>query len=392
MKYFTSPYIQYHYVRFFAILIFPVLITSCKENKEIASNAEQTYSILFNKLINPKNLLSEDMFEISDIICPETNDSVLVSDISKCVFFDEKIYIKDLRHQFFIFSNEGKIIKKIYDKGRGPGQYSEITCFTLYKNNLSFFDSELHRFTTYDANGEFIFQKQINTPFDDFEYYNDSIILLGGSYRDAPGMLCTYNLNSDKIINSYFEYEAELACIIFQNFTVYKDARYFKSTYGQTFYEVIRNEEGEYNVQPKYYIDFNKNNFDKEKMIDLKIPGFGSAGKVPAHYMTEINHFFETDQFIYMNVSCYDINEDGCIDIYISKMTEKIYYNIKTEENDKGYLSPCNVDSENNFIATFNPESLSDFNSERLSPEIKNKIKDLKDTDNPVIVKYKLSE
>ncbi len=389
MKHLSFISISAHYVLCFITLLFFSLI-SCKENKPTISDAEHTYNIELKELINSKNLLSDDMFEITDIVCLETNDSILVADIAKCDFFDDKIYIEDSKGQFFIFNKDGRIIKRIYDIGRGPGQYSQISSFALYKNNLSFYDSAQDRFTTYDTNGELLSQRKIDIPFDDFKYCNDSIILLACSSTNTPGMLCVYNINSDKIVNNFFEHDEDLYWARSQNFNRYKDACYFKSNYGQTLYEVKIDDEGECKVYPKYYIDFNKGNFDKVKMVEVKLPDANIAILVHAPYMALINFFYETDLFFYMNVISQDINEDIGIDIYISKSTEKAYYNMNADENDTNYLRPLCIDSENNFVTTLDPGSISNLNRDRLSLNIKEKIKKLRDSDNPIIVKYKL--
>ena len=81
------------------------------------------------------------------------------------------------------------------------------------------------------------------------------------------------------------------------------------------------------------------------KKIKIKLPDATKAILVHAHYMVLINFFYETDLFFYLNVISQDINEDIGSDIYISKSTEKAYYNMNADENDTNNLSPCCIDS-----------------------------------------------
>ena len=67
------------------------------------------------------------------IVRLETNDSVLVGRIDKVLIHDGKIYIGDFyaSQSLFIFDMQGKAIRKISRKGRGPGEYIQLRDFFI---------------------------------------------------------------------------------------------------------------------------------------------------------------------------------------------------------------------------------------------------------------------
>ena len=67
------------------------------------------------------------------IVRLETNDSVLVGLIDKVLIHDGKIYIGDFyaSQSLFIFDMQGKAIRKISRKGRGPGEYIQLRDFFI---------------------------------------------------------------------------------------------------------------------------------------------------------------------------------------------------------------------------------------------------------------------
>lgn len=70
------------------------------------------------------------------IVRLETNDSVLVGRIDKVLIHDGKIYIGDFyaSQSLFIFDMQGKAIRKISRKGRGPGEYIQLRDFLSTTN------------------------------------------------------------------------------------------------------------------------------------------------------------------------------------------------------------------------------------------------------------------
>lgn len=117
-----------------------ILICSCGKVKKDKFNLEniKTYEI---------NKHGDDFFQWNelvnkiDIIPLETTDNSLIGYLTKCIIKNRQIYILDLRLQsLFVFEESGKFIKKIGNKGRGPGEYIEIKDFCVMNSNVYVLD------------------------------------------------------------------------------------------------------------------------------------------------------------------------------------------------------------------------------------------------------------
>ena len=136
-------------------LLFFLIILSC--NNEIENNNESakikfdneehnfhlTYEIKEQKKKKRvwKDIKIRSLFEIGGI-----KDSILLNPISLKVDDDENIFVVDLG-DFSIkkFNKNGKIIKKIGRKGRGPSEFGMPFNLDVYNNNILVSDSELNR-------------------------------------------------------------------------------------------------------------------------------------------------------------------------------------------------------------------------------------------------------
>lgn len=369
--------------------LFLFVLCSCskKQNKLNNINSEHTISIDLKEVLVSKNLLCNEIIEIQDVVCLDTNDSVLVSDIMKFEFYKNKIYVKDNTEQFFIFDNRGNFINKIFELGRGPNQYSEITDFSIYGDKIVIYDSEISKLLFYDLNGNYLNSKQINWGAEHLSFYNDSILLFSNSLSSS-NLLLIYDINRDIICDSFIKHRDEYSCILFQNFTNYKKSIYYTHYTSQILYEVLTIN-NEFNVIPKYYVDFGKNNLNVDEM---EYSSFFKAN-VPSPSMATIDYFLETDNYIYLSVNCDEIFEET-INIYISKSDNKIYYTHSSNKKMNLIIVPETTDSDDNFICIISPEDFnySDLNIDKLPLDNRSKIKELKDTDNPVLILYKLKK
>jgi len=120
------------------LLLIVLIIYSCsdnnsKNNKNIKVDENNLYSID----------ASSDTIKFSEILKKkykfiklQTNKNSIFSYVSDIKFTRNKIYILDqMRSSFLTFNKKGKFIKKLKQKGKGPGEYSKIQWFTLNRSN-----------------------------------------------------------------------------------------------------------------------------------------------------------------------------------------------------------------------------------------------------------------
>ena len=91
----------------------------------------------------------------------ETNESCLIGAIDKMRVFDNYIFIMDcfIAKSLYVFDKEGRFIRKIGNNGQGPGEYVQLSDFTIDKENKIVYvlDSHLSQINKYDiTTGKFI--------------------------------------------------------------------------------------------------------------------------------------------------------------------------------------------------------------------------------------------
>ena len=143
----------------FLLIIFLSLIVSCDNKKNTyPNNIIPVESMVGNyKILNISDYSSEIKY-----IPLETNDSVLVSQISHICYENNKILIVDITSSnttnCYLFDDNGKFIRKIGQRGQGPNDYLLIVKTLIYNNYIFLVD--YHKLLIYDINGNII--KNIN--------------------------------------------------------------------------------------------------------------------------------------------------------------------------------------------------------------------------------------
>lgn len=89
-----------------------------------------------NHTLNIDSITSEEKAWLSSIyksvkIISLDNSEVTLADIVKIQGADNFIYILDQAQQLYMFNNDGKLLQKIGSKGGGPGEYTDISDFTI---------------------------------------------------------------------------------------------------------------------------------------------------------------------------------------------------------------------------------------------------------------------
>jgi len=155
------------------LLIFVLLFCSCHgeedygikptiDGKPIAKI--QMYS---NKADFPMEKINLSEFVDSvKFIRLETTEESLINNINTVFFVDDEVVIVDkMSGKILVFDNNGNYIRKIANRGRGPGEYLGITScnYDNERRQLSIYDDSTHKLLLYDLLGNFIKEILIDT-------------------------------------------------------------------------------------------------------------------------------------------------------------------------------------------------------------------------------------
>jgi hypothetical protein len=139
-----------------------VLLISCQTNKkktqEIAVNDNLQVIDVDNAKEEDKILLS-DLFSSVKTIILETKDDILLGKINGIQVYKDLIFVMDSRRNIgvYIFNKEGKFIRKIGNRGMGPGEYLKISDFTIDEDNENIYlmDCDAKKIYKYKITGKF---------------------------------------------------------------------------------------------------------------------------------------------------------------------------------------------------------------------------------------------
>lgn len=136
---------------FFAIM----LLLSCKE-ASVYNKAVKECVVDVNKSIEKLDISHLFTDELK-IVPLETSEECLISDMLKIQFTDNYIYVSDQVAQcIFQFSDSGKYIKSIGNKGESPADYSSIGDFIVNDDHIYIQDLYINKILCYDLNGNWI--------------------------------------------------------------------------------------------------------------------------------------------------------------------------------------------------------------------------------------------
>lgn len=155
------------------------LFFSCNNQSDDSDFGGIVIDSPLKKEVYPDSLLTvSSIFESVDTIYLE-NDSAestigMVQDIK---LSDDLIFIRS-SYGLFVFNYEGKFIRRIGNKGRGPGEYLSLSKFDILKSKreVSIIDFDLNRVLVYSYEGEFL------RKFDFEDFVHDFAVLPNGNY------------------------------------------------------------------------------------------------------------------------------------------------------------------------------------------------------------------
>ena len=120
-------------IAFLVLTVFLLAICGCENKKEEESRE------LYLSMKDKRTCFPEDLFESFEVVPLETNDSVLLGDIteiSKILIKDNRIYMGSWIY-IYVFDDKGKHIRTMRHIGQGPGCYLSVSSFVISPKGTS---------------------------------------------------------------------------------------------------------------------------------------------------------------------------------------------------------------------------------------------------------------
>ncbi len=396
------------------ILCLFYLLTSCSNSpdpgfqKRESGNEIERIKLLDKKISAIS--LDDSFVEIVRYIKPETGPQSLISNFSKILLCGDTLFVldKSMSQQCILtFNFDGKFLFKISARGKGPGEYLEISDF--YVDTKSKHIGILNRgnVNKYNFNGNFIGKLNLQKyNIQSIDYRNNQLYAYKcPDCRTKKGFaFAAFDLDGKLLYEDYPERKDVLA---YQ----YQKLNYFASNSGHTYLNLL-NSDTIYEVkdkylQPKFALDFGKiklpdAEFEKliAKGVDFAFDYFSKS----SYPLFGLGQFFATDNYLWLVCSGYKASYTT-IYSFKTKKTKKFNSHYPAKE----ILFPGNINSLNGdlFYGTLSTTAIlkldkrQDENDGILDPTKKfsqrrldkyNFIKTLTPEDNGIIVLFKLKD
>lgn len=372
-----------YFVRIFTFLII-IISYSC-------DNSQKNGYLIDLKKSEPISI--KDQFLNISLIPLETSDEGLIGQLLKVIQFDDKYFILDGKQKSILtFDKSGEFLFKIDNKGKGPGEYTDISDFEInpYSKNIEIL-SPWGAIYVYSINGKFLDSYKIPKPIKVvhfFKFISEHSILL--YCMTEENRIFVYNRKSGEIVEKDYKVPEHILTNIFTTFFpmyMVNQKIHIRENFSNNVYMFNNN-----NIAIKYSWNFEKLN------IDLKeVPSSKKLKKEYIEWFTNGGH----KQFVYpfyMNLE--NKNQVFTIFGYDEKFNHLVFNketkNYKLFDKYKEgvtfpYYFVSTIDDEE-YISAVEPSMISNFVKPEFLDDKNNQIlREISIEDNPVIIKYQLN-
>jgi len=195
------------------LLIAMFFCVSCKKAEESTDKKNSITEIDMSIGHNEKKFC--ELVEELSLVKLETTKHSLIGGINQIEVFDNKIFVHDLKTQYILIFEypTGNYINKVESIGNGPGEYFNISSFSIEKDErlLALLDINLRKIFKFNFEGEFIDSKTIPFYAHSFSYMNDDENVIFSNFslsedatNDYQAIVTDKNFN---ILNKFLKIE-----------------------------------------------------------------------------------------------------------------------------------------------------------------------------------------
>lgn len=385
-----------------SLLISVLLFSGCsspdKERPKVDNSLPLT--IVIDDIPMRENVKLTDLISDYEYVPLETSERALLGDIHSMTLDKDRIFIQEFNFKnIHIFDRKGVFVDKISAKGQGPGEFIEISGFTLDRDKRHVIISADFKIMTYDYDGNFIKEFRLKIGTWGMGYTGEDKLLIyssfsgfGESIRDGTYYQAVMvDLESEKIIRHAIPYNPKIRR---ENTTGFwrnissSDAndQYLSVPYKNTVWCA-----SEDSISVAYIIDFGEDGLPEnyeEEYLSKENYTFGSLREIEAKenwrrlkgagitYSTNMLYFYYSSKGKYPQVF-YDLN---------TKKGLQIKNSIENDLDGSRNLSP-NTTFNGKFISRISPSTLkANVANGKITEESIIKLAEgLEEEDNPVV-------
>jgi hypothetical protein len=258
----------------------------------------------------------QHLFNKIEVVLLDSIPDFPLTSIYQLVFSNNRFYAHDLRrHNILVYDKNGKFVRSIGAKGRGPGELADIRDFQInrFTGHIELMGNASPSIMIYDTLGTFIKKRNIGTSNismsrffhispDLTAWLADDFTITVFSDKNQT-KICQFPLMMDRVYNGFFRYS--------QPFSHHLETTYFYDTYSNVLYR-FNDEILNFEVHKQF--DFGKGNFDKSMLpnpdlwksmsVQKRVDIFRQLQKYGA---SMYDKYIETDNYCILNKWSYNI-------------------------------------------------------------------------------------
>ncbi len=322
----------------------------------------------------------------------ETSDRCLIGETQKMEFDDSSFFVLDRYNAkgVFRFSLNGSFLNRIGQSGKGPGEYNEVTDFSLIDNKVAIYDQQTNKMSFYSKDGVFLYEKIMPFLFSQFVYCqpNSFYFYTFSAFNNHIPSIRNYNViqcDSSFHINHHGFYVNKDHALRFNSeaLHMYNNNIYYNEYYNDTVFMIT---DGRL-IHAKYV-------FQLKDRIPQKL--FVKGNELKFMYQSKQYNSFSSINAISDNYLIFRIKGKKNVNyaFFYSKITGKSFHGITFKGNNQ--LNPSHLKAMTCFGDTFAGLYQTHLikqtikNNPNLSPKLKIFVENIPETDNPILTYFKL--
>lgn len=250
--------------KIYIVILITLAFFSCKESSQglkcesvITCNLDSIHRIEY---------LSEICDSVS-LIKIDGEEKNLIGQVEKILCDDSLYYILSV-NKLFVIEPSGKVRHMVNRRGHANDEYIELNDFSIAGNRLILSDTQLKRLIVLDKNCNYIETHSVDVYPEFINLMDEQIVAISCS-GDNGSRLVFYDMQKQKIIRNYFDYEKRFSLPMSNVFSsTTKDNLYWQSG-SNNIYKLFLDG----GLFCKYYIDFGKYNFDENNLRQKEFMG-----------------------------------------------------------------------------------------------------------------------
>lgn len=357
------------------IFVISILFTGCSTSNKKSIEID---------LDNKEQVSIGDIFGRFEIAPLETSPKSLIYGCDKIVYHDQKYYLLDIKQKaLLIYNDRGLLLNIIKEIGRGPNEYTELSDFDInpYTNHIELLTPR-GRILIYNQDAQFVRSFIIRGVRATHYFINVSkdIIVI---YQNFEKKRLSFYSRKQKIIlkelyniPKYVSYHTQLNTR-YSPFYRYKDTICFHDVFSNNIYYIDN-----MTLKDRFFWNFGKYNFDISKLPQGKSANYNIDFLKNSNYAYYITNIIENDDYLFTSF----LFKKKWLNVILLKNEDKYLIFNKYKEG-IGVFIPHLFDE--GIYVVINPNQIQlGIRSELLDQKSSKMLKNVKLTDNPVIIKY----